>query len=534
MKTVPFKFIFIFSIALATFMACKKVDISKISNEAWNPSLAVPLAIGEFDVYDVLAKKDTGDLLVIDAQGALALVYSSEKVILNASDIATLPDQNQNINQNAAAYGVPAIASFSATQSFSYSDVVSISNSSGAELYDVDFKNGTLTISASTSLQHSVKYDLTFPDLTENGNVVTRTIDLVYSGTIPQTGTATVDLTNGFADLTNGPNGYNDLNVNVDIEITGNGNPITGTESVDFNVNLVGMEFELIHGYFGNTNLFNILDTVDIKLFNNFSNGNFQLTNPSIDIEFINSFGLPAQATFNSIKTKETTSGTEYPLAGFPPVLTLLAANTPGQSASTFLNLNSSNTSNMNTIINPTPKKLIYDVSGTANPAGPAINFVKDDSELKIKGTLNLPLEGFATGFMFLDTIEASANFDPEFVESILLRVNTNNGFPVEANIKILLVDENYVLLKDLTNGAQNLIAAAPVDANGRATTMVKKINDFTLTGNDVQLLKQMKYIIFEVDTQTFEGNQGTIVKMFEDYMFNIRLGMLVKAKVEL
>ena len=42
-----------------------------------------------------------------------------------------------------------------------------------------------------------------------------------------------------------------------------------------------------------------------------------------------------------------------------------------------------------------------------------------------------------------------------------------------------------------------------------------------------------MKYIIFEVDSQTFEGNQSTIVKMYEDYVFQIRLGMMVEAKVQ-
>ncbi|MDG2465469.1 MAG: hypothetical protein P8M61_10310, partial [Crocinitomicaceae bacterium] len=138
-----------------------------------------------------------------------------------------------------------------------------------------------------------------------------------------------------------------------------------------------------------------------------------------------------------------------------------------------------------------------------------------------------------ATGFMFSDTIEASADFDQEFVESVMIRLNTENGFPVEANIKVFLVDQNYSLLKDLTNGTQTLIGAAPVNSAGKVTTKVQKINDFTITKAELPLLSNMKYIIFEVDSQTFQGNQGTIVKMYEDYMFTVRVGMQVQGSVQ-
>jgi hypothetical protein len=533
MKTKRIFSFFAIVIVAMTFYACKKLDLSKISNEAWNPNLAVPLAKGEFSVYDILAKKDTGDLIVVDPNGALALSYTNEKIVLSAHDIASLPDQNFAINQSAGGYGIPTVPSFSATQTFNYSDVISLTNAGGAELYDIDFKSGMLNITASTTLMHSVKFTINLPDLTENGTPVTRVINLVSTGGVPPAGSATVNLNNGFVDLTNGPNGYNDIAVNVSVEITGNGNPIIGTESINVGVNMTGLDFDLVKGYFGNINLFSIIDTVDIKLFNNTTSGNFQITNPSIDLKFSNSFGLPAQVGINSIKTKETSSGTEYPLTGIPTPFNLNGAPSPGQIATSTLSLNTSNTGNMNTILSPTPKVLIFDIDGAANPAGPAINFVKDDSELKLEGTLTLPLEGFATGFLFMDTVEATTSLDPEFVESVLLRLNTSNGFPVEANVKILLVDQNYVLLKDLTNGLQNLIAAAPVNSSGRATTMVQKINDFTLNSGEVPLLKDMKYIIFEVSSQTYQGNLGTIVKFYEDYKFNIRLGMQVQAKVQ-
>jgi hypothetical protein len=187
----------------------------------------------------------------------------------------------------------------------------------------------------------------------------------------------------------------------------------------------------------------------------------------------------------------------------------------------------------MNTMLSSTPKKLVYDINGTANPGGPIVNFVKDNSQLKLSGTLNLPLEGFGTGFLFKDTVKATADISAESVESAMLRLNIENGFPLEANVKILLVDENYNVLKDLTNGTQNIIPPAPVNAAGKVISKAKKITDFTIVKAEIPLLEQMKYIIFEVDCQTYQGNLGTVVKMYDEYKFNVRVGMQAKAKVQ-
>ncbi len=532
MKATKFQ-ISTWALLLLTIMfACKKVEFDKISSNAWNPSLAVPLAKGEFSVYDILAKADSNDLVVIDQDGSLALVYTSEKTVLNASDIATLPDQNFNYSSTGSGLGIPVVPFFSGTQTVNYSELITMSNPSGAELYEIDFKNGNMNINVSTTLMHDVKYTFTIPDLTENGTVVTRTINLVYSGAIPQTGSATVTLNNGYADLTNGPAGHSELAVNVSVEVTGTGNPIFGTESIDFGVSLQNMQFDLIKAYFGTMNLFSKQDTIDINLFANVTTGNFQLTNPSIDLKFENSFGLPTQINFNTIKTIEGTN--DYPLTGFPGTLNLNSPSAPGLSANTTLSLNTTNTGNMNNIFSSTPKKLVYDLNGTANPLGQAVNFVTDTSKLKLIGTLTLPLEGFGTGFMFKDTVAAAANISADFVESALLRLNVDNGFPLEANLKILLVDQNYVVLKDLTNGTQNLIPPAPVNAAGKVISKANKITDFTIVEAEIPLLEQMKYIIFEVDCQTYQGNLGTIVKMYEEYKFNVKIGMMAKAKVQL
>ena len=59
--------------------SCKKLEFDKIAQTAWNPNLAIPLAYADFGVYDILARQDSTDLVVIDpSTGAIALVYKGE------------------------------------------------------------------------------------------------------------------------------------------------------------------------------------------------------------------------------------------------------------------------------------------------------------------------------------------------------------------------------------------------------------------------------------------------------------------------
>jgi hypothetical protein len=531
MKTFTKYSLAAFFLVAAALSSCKKVELNKLASSAWSPNLAVPLAIGEFGVYDVLAQADS-NYISIAPDGAIAIVYTENADILKASDVLAIPNQSFNFNGSMATYGIPTIPSFSGTQSYSTNQTFNLNNPSGGNLFSIDFRTGTLNIEAETNLMHSVTYNFTFPDLKENGVAVTRSIVLNYTGFLPQQGNASVNLQNAILDLTNGGSGSNEIRVQLSVTITGSGSPIVGTEYIDFDFNMQNLDFDLITGNLGTVTLPGFQDTIGLSLFNNTTQGTFTLSNPKLDFKFTNSFGIPANINFSSIKTKEINSGVEYNLSGFPPNFALTAPSAVGQSTVSTFTITDQNSANLKNILSPTPKVLIYDIGGSMT--GSNTNFVAHDSKINLEGTLTLPLEGYATGFMMRDTIEATIDLDNEFVESALIRLNIENGFPVEAGVRILLVDQNYVLLKDLTNGFKNLINAAPVNNAGRVTQSASAINDFTITNTELPGLKTMKYIIFEVGGQTYQGNQSTIVKFFDDYKLKLRLGMQVQGKVKI
>jgi len=521
----------VFFLGSIILTACKKVEFDKLATQAWSPNLAVPLAIGEFSVYDILVNQDSS-ILTVGPDGAIAIVYTESADIVKASDIIALPDQNFNYNGSMAAYGILVVPTFTGTQTYTINQTFPLNNPSGGSLFTIDFRTGNLNIDAETNLMHSVKYDFTFPDLKENGVVVTRSINLNYTGSVPQQGNTAVNLQNAILDLTNGPGGSNEVRVELTITITGSGSPITGTEYVDFGLAMQNLDFDLITGNLGSIALPSFKDTIGLQLFNNISQGVFTLLNPKLEFSFRNSFGIPVDISFNSIKTKEISSGNEFNLTGFPTSFSLTGAPSPGQIAVSTLTITDQNSANLQNILSPTPKLLIYDIGGSTNGAN--TNFITHDSKINLLGTLTLPLEGYATGFMLRDTIGASIDLDNEFIESAMLRLNIENGFPLEADVRILLVDQNYVLLKDLTNGFKNLIKAAPVNSVGKVTQTATAINDFIITNAELPTVKNTKYIIFEVGGQTFQGNLGTLVKFFDDYKLKLRLGMQVQAKVKI
>lgn len=516
-----------FLAALVTFAlvltACKRTDFSKIDFGSLNPELAVPIGTARFNVVDVLAAKDSSNLITIDGQGALKLVYATELEILNVADLVQLENQDVAYNKTALEYGIgPSPTGFFGSTTVLVDETFDFTSQNGEKLYSITFQDGKLVVSVSTDLQHEVRFDLDFPDITIGG--VPASVSLELNNPQPgqtQSDSDSVDLTNAIFDLDNGPQGFNQFQITGSITVTGTGDPITGTESVDFELGMNQLSFEVITADFGQQAIDNYQDTIDLNVFNNFLEGTVEFTNPTINFEVYNSFGIPLQVALNEIKTVEN-SGTEYSLISSAMSFNVAPAASPGATAISGLTLDETNTQNLGTIISPAPKKLVIDFGGGINPAGAATNFVVNDSELYLEANVDLPLEGYATGFVIQDTIPFSLELPNEISEA-MFRLVINNGFPVELGAKLYLADENYTILGEL-NTDGNLIEGAPVNSNGRVTTSVKKISDIVLSEADADRLSDTRYIIVETSCQTTNGQQGTEVKFYDDYEIEVKL----------
>ncbi len=531
------KFLALIFLVVGVFPACKKLEFDKLAQNAWNPNLAIPLAHANFGVYDILARQDSTDIVVIDnTTGAIALVYKGEVVSYDAQSIVQLNDQNSQTVLSLADLNLVTLPALSGTISTNNSNNIVFNTNAGVEIHTVDFSNGTLNLTVTTNLQHDITAVLTFPDLKLNNVPISRTINLTYTGGIPQTGSTSIDLTNVVGDFTLGNTTVNTFKVNCQTTITGTGQPVVGNENIQIDFNLSNLAFENVQGYFGQQNLGISNDTILMKIFETASTGYFELVNPKVKFIVENSFGFPSRINFSEIKTINVATGQEFPLSGFPNVFDVNAPAIMGQTATSTLELNTTNTPNLSTVITPVPKYFYFAATAQSNPSGQTanLNFIEADSKFKVRTEVELPLEGLAYGFELKDTVPFNFNEDVSVIESVMFRINVDNGFPVDFRTQLVFLDQNYSPLFTIFNTPEAVVQSALVDNGGKVNQNTLKITDATLNTLQISQLNQVKYVLINGVAQTLDGTNGQIVKFYDSYKLGLKLGMQIQGKVGL
>jgi hypothetical protein len=524
-----------FLLFIALITSCNKPKTELISGGNWNPNLAIPIGYSDFDIYDILKNHENNEIVIINSAGEVALNYDGEISSIKASDVLQLPDQNISVyGANISTLGIVAVPNFSQTFQTTITTPVLLNFPNSASISTILLESGSLEIDLSTNLKHDVEFQLTFPSIKINGTPVTKTITSNYLGSTPHGSTATVSLNNALVDLTDNNTTTNTLKVTAILKIVGTGNQILGNETINLDLKLKNLAYENVTGYFGQETLSTALDSVLIRIFNSTTAGTFQLTNPKLNFSVINSFGIPLELSINNLKTINVITNQITPISNSN--LNAIAISAPlnvGDSTVTNLpQINNSNTTNFNSLINNTPKYLTYSAGVITNPIGQTgtLNHISKNSQLKLKANFELPLEGFAYDFEIKDTLNFNFAENTDQVEQVLFRLISSNGFPMNLLIAGEFVDQNYNPLIDFIGGEKELIGAAQVDNTGRVSSANSKIIDILFDKTKINLLKNAKYVILKATAATTQP-QTQVVKIYDDYKLLLKLGMQVKIK---
>ena len=495
----------------------------------------MPLAHATFGVYDILARTDSSELVIIDENsGEIALIYKGEVISFEAEDIISIPAAQEQVDYNAAELGLVPVPNFSNSANVVHTDTFDINPGNGVEIHTITFKGGQLNLQLSTNLKHDLTVNISFPELIKNGQPVNETVNLTYSGSIPQTLIHAIDLNGAIGDFTMNNTTVNKIEGVYTVTVTGTGEEIIGTENIQAEMEFSNLTYRNATGYFGQQAVGGHKDSILIRIFTASTDGYFELTNPTIRLEMINSFGFPVDVALSDLKTVNQETGQEYILAGYPTPVSIAAPANMGEEAITLLELNADNTTNLSSVITPVPKYFHFEANGLSNPNGPTstLNFVEDTSKFRINAELELPLEGFAYGFHVEDTVDFSFDEDIDEVASVLFRLIVDNGFPVDLMSEIVFVDAAYNSLFQLTNGQELFVESGQVNNDGEVIQATKKITDLTINSDQLPLLKQAKYVILKAEAQSKNGPDGEIVKFYDYYTMSINLGMQVKGKL--
>ncbi|MAX05512.1 MAG: hypothetical protein CMD19_03540 [Flavobacteriales bacterium] len=357
----------------------------------------------------------------------------------------------------------------------------------GAQIEEIGIKEGTVTVNVLSTLPNG-KMVYNIPSLTKNGIPFTTGDMIIPEATNTNLTSFSFNFEGYILDLTGqeGRSGGDTINTIYTesytfIDYTGTLETINYTDSFYSFV-----EFDLTtayaKGYMGQ-------DTIEIEpmennlnFFNNISANSLELEEVDLKLNIDNYIGADLQLNLLELKVINDRTNEEVNLADNE----ILDVNT-----ATLSNNNLPINHTINELIIPAedfvsilPNKVISTASIYLNPNGQtsAQGFFYPEYPIQANMSIDIPLSLFAENLTFIDTAEVNLpNSDEYIIEKVYLKIE--NGLPFESNIKLILLDENNLIIDTLLNNA--IINAAQVDENNMVvnstnTNLEIEYNDFT------------------------------------------------------
>lgn len=533
-----FYFLLLIFFATITF-GCYKKDFDKIKLANATPEYVFPLIDADLSLKDIVDPNKKQLNVTEDTDGFYTFIYYQELYTQLITDLLKITDlaiaQSVSLTSGEVA-SLPTAGSV--VHAFTKS--VSLVTTHGEKLKTITVKSGTLPLTISSTFKHNVQVTITFPYIKKNSLALTKTIDLNYvSGNAPVVTTTSVDLAGYTIDCSENNTKVNTLTYTASVKVTyKSGNPINTTQKIDVSTGITDIAYSYVNGYIGQYT-FNVpQDSVAIDIFDNAYIGSVFFTDPKVRAIITNSVGAESTVKMDQLTAESNITGitnitgsiinTNIPI--FYPSLAEV-----GQSKSTTIQLDKTN-SNVQTVFNPAPNKIIYKMSGAVNPAGESANFATDSSYIKVRGEVEIPMEGRITKFVLLDTIE-NISFPNVVISgadvsvlSASFNVSLTNGFPMNTNIQMYFLDDANVILDSLFT-SPGLIPSALVDAAGKVTTptgaFLQEVFDEARYSKITTSTKAVIYAYFST------ANNGTVpVKIYSSYKIQSNIGIDVKTNV--
>ena len=294
-------------------------------------------------------------------------------------------------------------------------------------------------------------------------------------------------------------------------------------DTVRVSIGMDNMNFSYIEGYFGVVERAieeSQLD-LDFSVLQQIATG-VQIETPQLTFFSENTMGIPFELNLN---LDGINNGQIVALNG--PALQIPANQTSSE-------VYDQNNSDLVGLIALNPEQMIYSGSAISNPLGNLgnPNFISPGTGLNIGFEMDLPLHLRIENAEMRDTL--SLNFNDlnssytsetnDFIESVVLHFNIENGFPFDAHVKVFMVDSvSNVILDSLE---LNLLEAASVNEVGQVESPKLYHLEVVLDQNQIQALINANQAVVSISMSTFEY-ETTAVKLYTDYQFILGIGIL-------
>jgi hypothetical protein len=399
-----------------------------------------------------------------------------------------------------------------------------------AQIKEIGIKSGTVTIYVLSTLPNG-KMIYNIPSLKKNGFSFTSGEMLVPEATNTDLTAFEFDFQGYVLDLTgqDGRLGGDTINTIYTeaytfIDSTGELETINHTDSfysyVEFDVTA-----EYAKGYLGQDTIEFGPEMKELTLFNKMNAEIFDLEKADLKIKFENFIGADAAIQINdfSASNSNTTISAGMDQNGN----TIIGHNYTIDRASLSGNglpINQTVTEiiiDADEMLEILPDRINTEATFYINPNGQAStdDFLYPEYPIKASMNMEIPLSFIAKNLTLIDTTEISIS-NPEDLEIDQLFITIKNGLPLDANLKLILLDNQNLVIDTLLAGTT--ILAASTDANN----LVSQINTTSIQMNYTNF-NNVKKLISIASFNSSPVNE--FIGIYSDYELDITLSAKFK-----
>jgi len=499
-------------------------DMDTLSMRAhFSPTFGISAFRGDISLSDLIEPNDT----VFFDENDLLKIFFREDSVINFK-----LDDYENFN-TIGEFSFNEGYQLSPLPLYSVNDTITYEPGNDIKIEKIVILTGSIDYKVTSKSLTASTFTVTFPSIFRDGIQISESVDLPANQTV----SGSISLDDTYLDFSTDPDKkYNRLPISCSIEAeTGS---FSLTDSIYFDLNMERPDFDYIKGYFGKQTETIEEDSIDldIKEILDHISGDFLISNPSLTVNYKNSFGVPVKIKLEATGYKmEETIDLDYdPVILSYPVF-------PGQrEIEASLQINKNN-SKLPQLVSMPPEKIKFSGSAVMNPDDPATmdNYIFGESSFLGDLEIEVPMEFRMTELTFTDTTDNFLQMDdpgespvnPEDFEFLQIKIEAENGFPLGVSLSLVLYDsvshENLCVID-----ASDILQPAPVNTEGRVTAPASCVTEINITRDFWESINVADKIIFKFTLNTTDSGTKD-VKIYSDYKIDFKAALVLKPDIK-
>lgn len=163
-------------------------------------------------------------------------------------------------------------------------------------------------------------------------------------------------------------------------------------------------------------------------------------------------------------------------------------------------------------------------------------SLLQNSSHLNLNPEVRVPAWFSVENFLRMDTVSANLkgisdifNDTTISLKDITLYLTAKNGFPLEADLQVYFVDDNYRIIDSLQSPQIQIPPGQINPSTYLLTSPTITSFEITMSGERFKRIEKSKYLIFK---EIFRTGNGRDVKLFRSNTLGITLSAKVKAEI--